>query len=61
MSLSSPSESAFLFHALRPVVEACMDRFRLTLAPHQTVRAEQLFTIRPKGGLKMIVRPRNGA
>jgi cytochrome P450 len=31
-----------------------LQRFKLALAPNQTVKAEQLFTIRPKGGLRMI-------
>lgn len=35
---------------------ACIaQRHRLSLPPGATVRAEQLFTIRPKGGLKMDV------
>ena len=53
--------NTFAMMEARLILITILQRFRLTLAPKQTVQAEQLFTIRPKGGLKMIVRPRDGA
>jgi cytochrome P450 len=43
------------------VLATLLKRHRLTLPPGATVQAEQLFTIRPKGGLRMIVADRAGA
>jgi cytochrome P450 len=43
------------------VLATLLKRHRLTLPPGATVQAEQLFTIRPKGGLRMIVADRASA
>ncbi len=45
--------NAFAMLEARLVALTILQRFKLSLAPNQQVRAEQLFTIRPKGGLKM--------
>jgi cytochrome P450 len=47
--------NSFAMMEARLVLTTVLQRFRLTLAPGQSVRAEQLFTIRPRGGLKMTV------
>jgi cytochrome P450 len=47
--------NAFAMLEARLVALTILQRFKLSLAPNQQVRAEQLFTIRPKGGLKMRV------
>jgi cytochrome P450 len=39
----------------RLIMTTILQKFRLSLVPGQLVRAEQVFTIRPKGGLKMVV------
>jgi cytochrome P450 len=48
--------NSFAMMEARLVLMTILQRFHLTLAPNQQVHAEQLFTLRPKGGLKMIVR-----
>jgi cytochrome P450 len=47
--------NVFAMMETRILLATILQRWKLTLAPGQTVRAEQLFTIRPRGGLKMIV------
>jgi cytochrome P450 len=50
--------NSFAMMEARLILMTVLQRVRLTLAPKQNVRAEQLFTLRPKGGLKMIVNQR---
>jgi cytochrome P450 len=50
--------NAFANMEARLVALTILQRFKLSLAPTQKVRAEQLFTIRPKGGLRMVVSSR---
>lgn len=50
--------NVFALMESRILLATILQRWRLTLAPGQTVRAEQLFTIRPRGGLKMVVSAR---
>jgi cytochrome P450 len=50
--------NAFAMMEARLVVLTILQRFKLSLVSSQPVRAEQLFTIRPKGGLKMGVQAR---
>ena len=52
--------NTFAMMEARLALATIVQGYTLTLAPTQSVRAEQLFTIRPKGGLKMIVRRRSG-
>lgn len=47
--------NAFAMMEARLMLACIVQRHRLSLPPGATVRAEQLFTIRPKGGLKMEV------
>lgn len=42
----------------RMIVACILQRWKLTLTPGQKVKAEQLFTIRPRGGLRMIINKR---
>jgi len=51
--------NSFAMMEARLALIAIAQMWQLTHAPNQTVRAEQLFTIRPKGGLKMVVASRN--
>ena len=50
--------NAFAMLEARLIMVTILQRFKLSLAPNQQVRAEQLFTIRPKGGLRMVVQGR---
>jgi cytochrome P450 len=50
--------NSFAMMEVRLVAMTILQRFKLSLASNQKVRAEQLFTIRPKGGLKMVVSSR---
>jgi cytochrome P450 len=50
--------NSFAMMEARLILITVLQHFHLTLAPDQNVRAEQLFTLRPKGGLKMIVNKR---
>jgi cytochrome P450 len=50
--------NVFALMESRILLATILQRWKLALAPGQTVRAEQLFTIRPRGELKMIVKPR---
>ena len=50
--------NSFAIMEARLVLITVLQRFKLALAPGQKVRAEQLFTIRPKGGLKMVLEAR---
>ncbi len=47
--------NTFALMEARLALITILQAFRLRLAPGQKVQAEQLFTIRPKGGLKMVV------
>ena len=53
--------NAFAMMEARLVAITVLQRFKLSLAPNQQVRAEQLFTIRPRGGLKMVVDSRDAS
>jgi cytochrome P450 len=50
--------NVFALMEARIILATILQRWTLALAPSQTVRAEQLFTIRPRGGLQMIVTAR---
>ena len=50
--------NSFAMMEIRLILITVLQRFKLTLAAGQTVRAEQLFTIRPKGGIKMVLAAR---
>lgn len=50
--------NSFAMMEARLVLMTVLQQFQLTLVPGQQVRGEQLFTLRPKGGLKMIVQRR---
>lgn len=50
--------NSFAMMEARLILATVLQRFKLRLAPGQTVSAEQLFTLRPKGGLKMSVQAR---
>lgn len=48
--------NVFAMMEARIILATLLQRWTLSLAPGEQIRAEQLFTIRPRGGLKMIVR-----
>jgi len=50
--------NSFAMMEARLILLTILQKFSLQLAPGQNVRAEQLFTLRPKGGLKMGVEQR---
>jgi cytochrome P450 len=50
--------NSFAMMEARLILMTVLQHFQLSLAPGETVRAEQLFTLRPKGGLRMIVKQR---
>ena len=50
--------NSFAMMESRLVLTTVLQRFKLVTVPGQKVRAEQLFTIRPKGGVQMLVEPR---
>jgi len=50
--------NSFAMMEARLVLATILQRFKLALPLGQTVQAEQLFTLRPKGGLKMVVQAR---
>lgn len=50
--------NSFAMMEARLILATVLQRFSLQLASTKAVRAEQLFTLRPKGGLKMVVHKR---
>jgi cytochrome P450 len=50
--------NVFALMETRILLACILQRWKLVLAPGQKVKAEQLFTIRPQGGLRMIVSKR---
>ena len=50
--------NSFAMLEARLILLTVLQRFHLQLSPGQTVRAQQLFTLRPKGGLPMEIQPR---
>jgi cytochrome P450 len=50
--------NSFAMMEARLALLTILQQWKLSLAPNQRVQAEQLFTIRPKGGLRMVVRHR---
>jgi cytochrome P450 len=50
--------NVFAMMESRIILATILQRWKLSLAPGERVRAEQLFTIRPRGGLKMVVHGR---
>jgi cytochrome P450 len=50
--------NVFALMETRILLACILQRWKLSLAPGQKVKAEQLFTIRPQGGLRMIVKSR---
>jgi cytochrome P450 len=50
--------NVFALMETRIMLACILQRWKLSLAPGQKVKAEQLFTIRPQGGLRMIVSKR---
>ena len=50
--------TSFAMMEARLILMTMLQHVQLTLAPGQTVRAEQLFTLRPKGELRMVVKRR---
>ncbi len=50
--------NAFAMMEARLALTTMLQRYQFSLAPNTRVQTEQLFTIRPKGGLKMVVRKR---
>ena len=50
--------NSFAMMEARLILMTMLQHVQLTLAPGQTVRAEQLFTLRPKGELRMVVKRR---
>lgn len=48
--------NVFAMMESRIILATILQRWTLALAPGERVRAEQLFTIRPRGGLKMVVK-----
>jgi cytochrome P450 len=50
--------NSFALLEARLILLTVLQRFRLHLAPGQTVRAQQVFTLRPKGGLPMRIQAR---
>jgi cytochrome P450 len=51
--------NSFAMLEARLILLTVLQQFSLQLAPGQTVRAEQVFTLRPRGGLKLIVKQRD--
>lgn len=50
--------NSFAMLEARLIMATVLQRYKLSLLPGQTVRAEQIFTIRPRGGIKMVVEAR---
>lgn len=50
--------NSFALLEARLILLTVLQRFRLQLAPGQQVRAQQVFTLRPKNGLPMLTQPR---
>jgi cytochrome P450 len=50
--------NVFALMETRILLACILQRWKLSLAPGEKVKAEQLFTIRPQGGLRMIVNKR---
>ncbi len=50
--------NSFAMMEARLMLMTVLQTYHLALAPGQTVRAEQVFTLRPKGGLPMMVQKR---
>ena len=50
--------NSFAMMEARLILLTVLQKFSLGLAPGQTVKAEQVFTLRPKGGLPMSVQKR---
>ncbi len=50
--------NSFAMMEARLLLLTVLQQYQLLLTPGQTVRAEQVFTLRPKGGLPMIVKRR---
>ncbi len=50
--------NSFAMMEARLILATVLQRFSLHLAPGQKVRAQQVFTLRPKGGLPMRIQPR---
>jgi cytochrome P450 len=50
--------NVFAMMESRIILATILPRWKLSLAPGEKVRAEQLFTIRPRGGLRMVVKRR---
>lgn len=50
--------NSFAMMEARLILLTILQQFRLQLPPKHKVRAEQLFTLRPKGGLPMQIHPR---
>jgi cytochrome P450 len=53
--------NSFAMMEARLILLTVLQHWKLALAPGQTVRAEQLFNLRPKGGLWMIVQKREAS
>ena len=50
--------NSFAMMEARLILMTVLQQYQLLLVPGQTVRAEQVFTLRPKGGLKMTLQKR---
>lgn len=50
--------NSFALIEARLILLTVLQRFHLRLAPGQQVRAQQVFTLRPKGGLPLTIQPR---
>lgn len=50
--------NSFAMIEARLILLTVLQRFQLRLAPGQQVRAQQVFTLRPKGGLPLTIHPR---
>ncbi|MFN8445951.1 MAG: cytochrome P450 [Caldilineaceae bacterium] len=50
--------NSFAMMEARLILLTVLQRFQLSLAPREKVQAEQLFTLRPKSGLKMVIQAR---
>jgi cytochrome P450 len=50
--------NSFAMMEARLILLTLLQQFHLTLAPNQRVQAQQLFTLRPKGGIQMILHRR---
>jgi cytochrome P450 len=53
--------NSFAIMEARLILLTVLQRYHLSLAPGQTVRAEQVFTLRPRGGLPMMAARRCAA